>query len=148
LWDRTLIEDAQEIVRACLRRNQPGPYQVQAAIAAVHSEATSAVDVDWPQVVQLYDHLYALTPTPVVALNRAIALAEVQGPEAALRLVDELHLDTYHLWHAARGDLLERLGDRDGARVAFEGAVALTDNPAERNLLLQRQTATVMLQDE
>lgn len=148
LWDRTLIEEAQEIVRACLRRNQPGPYQVQAAIAAVHSEATSAVDVDWPQVVQLYDHLYALTPTPVVALNRAIALAEVQGPETALRLVDELHLDTYHLWHAARGDLLERLGDRDGARVAFEGAVALTDNPAERNLLLQRQTATVMLQDE
>lgn len=135
LWDRKLITEGQELVRACLRRNQPGPYQVQAAIAAVHSEAASASDTDWPQVVELYDHLYALTPTPVVALNRAIAVAEVQGPEVALALVDELPLDTYHLWHAARGDLLERLGDQDAARSAFESAAALTDNPAERSLL-------------
>jgi RNA polymerase sigma-70 factor (ECF subfamily) len=135
LWDRTLIAEAQEIVRGCLRRNHPGTYQVQAAVAAVHSDATSTVDTDWPQVVQLYDHLYALTPTPVVALNRAIALAEVQGPAAALALVDELHLDTYYLWHAARGDLLERLGDHHGARSAFENAATLTDNPAERGLL-------------
>ena len=135
LWDRTLITEAQEIVRGCLRRNHPGTYQVQAAIAAVHSDATSTVDTDWPQIVQLYDHLYALTPTPVVALNRAIALAEVQGPAAALVLVDELNLDTYYLWHAARGDLLERLGDQHGARSAFGSAATLTDNPAERSLL-------------
>jgi RNA polymerase sigma-70 factor (ECF subfamily) len=142
LWDRTLIAEAQEIVRECLLRNQPGPYQVQAAIAAVHSDATATLDTDWPQIVQLYDHLYTLTPTPVVALNRAIALAEVQGPAAALALVDELHLDTYYLWHAARGDLLERLGDLDGARVALESAATLTDNPAERSLLSTRLSSS------
>ena len=127
--------------RAC-GATSPGPYQVQAAIAAVHSDAATASDTDWPQIVQLYDHLYALTPTPIVALNRAIAVSEVDGPAAALALVDELDLDTYYLWHAARGDLLERLGDQDAARAAFESASDLTDNPAERGLLATRLSRT------
>ncbi len=131
LWDRELVSEAHDLVRACLRRNQPGPYQVQAAIAAVHSDAATASDTDWAQIVQLYDHLYALTPTPIVALNRAIAVSEVDGPAVALEIVDDLELDTYYLWHTTRGDLLERLGDRDAARQSFERAVVLTDNPAE-----------------
>jgi RNA polymerase sigma-70 factor, ECF subfamily len=141
-WDAALIAEGQSLVRACLRRNHPGPYQVQAAIAAVHSDAATASDTDWAQIVALYDQLLALQPTPVVAMNRAIAVAEVDGPAAALALVDDLELQGYHLWHATRGDLLERLGRPDAARDAFARAASLTDNPAERDLLDHRVHGT------
>jgi RNA polymerase sigma-70 factor (ECF subfamily) len=134
-WDRTLIAEGQEIVRRCLRRDQPGPYQLQAAINAVHADAASAQDTDWPQILALYDHLLALTPTPVVALNRAIALAEVHGPAAALDAVDELHLDTYHRFHAARADLLHRLGRAGEATAAYQRAADLAPTRAEQEFL-------------
>src|SRR5207237_3033010 len=102
VWDRTMIEEGQAIVRACLRRNRPGPYQIQAAINAVHADAASIEETDWSQILALYDQLLAIWPTPVVALNRAIALAEVRGPEAALAILDDLALGDYHLFHAAR----------------------------------------------
>ncbi|MFL6071586.1 MAG: RNA polymerase sigma factor [Actinomycetes bacterium] len=138
LWNRQLINEGQEIVRQCLQRNQPGPYQLQAAIAAVHCDASSAAETDWPQVVALYDHLYALTPNPIVALNRAIALAEVDGPARALEIIDELDLESYYLLHAARGDLLQRLGESERATASFERAMSLTENPAEKLLLRER----------
>jgi RNA polymerase sigma-70 factor (ECF subfamily) len=134
-WDRDLIAEGHALVRACLRRDQPGPYQIQAAINAVHADAPTAQDTDWCQVMRLYDQLLALAPSPVVALNRAVAVAEVDGPEAALALVDDLDLDAYHLFHAIRADLLRRLGrDRDAAR-AYDAAIDRTDNAAERGLL-------------
>ena len=108
LWDRALIVEGQRIVRGCLRRNRPGPYQIQAAISAVHSDALTAADTDWMQVLQLYDQLLAVMPTPVVALNRAVALAEVGGAETALTAIDSLELDDYYLFHAVRADLLSR----------------------------------------
>ena len=138
LWDRQLIVEGQEIVRWCLRRNDPGPFQVQAAIAAVHSDAATAEDTDWSQIVQLYDHLLLLAPSAVVALNRAIAVAELDGPDVALGLVDRLGLDDYHLFHATRGVLLDRLGRADEAAAAHARALELTDNPAERALLSSR----------
>jgi RNA polymerase sigma-70 factor (ECF subfamily) len=139
-WDRARIDEGQSIVRACLRRNQPGPYQVQAAIAAVHADAPTAADTDWAQIVSLYDHLLALTPSPVVALNRAIAVAERDGAAIALAELDLLAevLDGYHLLHAARGELLERLGRHDEAVTAFARARDLTDNAAEVGLLEAR----------
>ncbi len=134
-WDGDLIAEGQAIVRRCLRRNQPGPYQLQAAINAVHSDAPSADATDWGQILQLYDQLLALAPSAVVALNRAVAVAEVQGPAAALALVDALDLDGYHLFHAVRADLLRRL-DRDAeAAAAYEAAIARTHNAAERSFL-------------
>jgi RNA polymerase sigma-70 factor (ECF subfamily) len=138
-WDEVLVAEGQDMVRACLRRNQPGPYQIQAAIAAVHSDAPTAVDTDWTQVVALYDQLLACTPTPVVALNRAIALAELRGPGVALADLDALasSLSGYHLYHAARADLAQRLGRADDARAAYDTALALTENRAERELLTQ-----------
>ncbi|HEX8803599.1 MAG TPA: sigma-70 family RNA polymerase sigma factor, partial [Acidimicrobiales bacterium] len=108
-WDRALVAEGQAVLRACLRRGRPGPYQLQAAIGAVHADAPSVAATDWAQVLDLYDRLLALAPTPVVALNRAIALAEVSGPAAALAIVDGLPLDGYHLLHATRADLLRRL---------------------------------------
>jgi RNA polymerase sigma-70 factor, ECF subfamily len=135
LWDRELIAEGQALVRRCLQLGRPGPYQIHAAINAVHSEATSAEATDWAQIVQLYDQLMALSPTPVVALNRAVAVAEVDGPEAALALVDELDLDGYHLFHAIRADLLRRLGRNAGAAGAYDAAIALTENAAEREFL-------------
>jgi RNA polymerase sigma-70 factor, ECF subfamily len=117
-WDRALIEEGQTIVRRCPRRNRPGAYQLQAAINAVHADAPTVEQTDWSQIVVLYDQLLALTPTPVVALNRAIAIGEVQGPAAALALVDELALDTYHPFHATRADLLRRLGRNREAAAA------------------------------
>jgi RNA polymerase sigma-70 factor (ECF subfamily) len=135
LWDRDLIAEGQAIVRRCLRLNQPGPYQVQAAINAVHSDAPTAADTDWRQILQLYDQLLALTPTPVVALNRAVALAEVEGAEAALTLVDGLDLVDYYLFHAIRADLLSRLGRSKQATVAYDAAIALTSNKVERSFL-------------
>jgi RNA polymerase sigma-70 factor (ECF subfamily) len=138
-WDRGLIAEGQAIVRQCLRRNQPGPYQVQAAINAVHSDAPIAAATDWRQIVQLYDQLLSLAPSPVVALHRAVAVAEVAGPAAALTLVDGLDLDGYHLFHAIRADLLRRLGRDAEAAVAYEAAIARTDNTTERDFLRRKR---------
>ena len=134
-WDRALIEEGQAIVRRCLRRNQPGAYQLQAAINAVHADAPTLEDTDWPQIVALYDQLLAVSPTPVVALNRAIAIGEVKGPAAALALVDALDLDNYHPFHATRADLLRRLGRHDEAAAAYERAAAMAPTDAERDFL-------------
>jgi RNA polymerase sigma-70 factor (ECF subfamily) len=139
LWDRRLIAEGQALVRACLRRNMPGMYQIQAAIAAVHSDAASPAETDWSQIVRLYDQLLARTPTAVVALNRAIALGELEGPAAGLAALEGLDLDGYHLYHAARADLLERLGRVDEATDAYDRAAALTTNDAERRLLHGRR---------
>jgi RNA polymerase sigma-70 factor (ECF subfamily) len=137
-WDRPLIEEGHAIVRACLRRNQPGPYQIQAAINAVHSDAPSAAATDWGQILQLYDQLVVIAPGPVVALNRAVTVAEVEGPGAALTLVDRLDLHDYYLFHAIRADLLRRQG-RDGeAALAYEAAIARAGNAAERDFLERR----------
>ena len=141
-WDRDRIAEGQAIVRRCLRRNQPGPYQIQAAINAVHSDAPTAAATDWRQIVPLYDQLLALAPSPVVALNRAVAVAEVEGP-AALALVDGLDLDGYHLFHAIRADLLRRLGRPAEAAPAYEAAIARTANAAER-AFLERRPRTVL----
>ncbi len=134
-WDRALIEEGQAIVRRCLRRNQPGPYQIQAAINAVHADAPAAAQTGWLQITALYDQLIAVAPTPVVALNRAIAIGEVQGPAAALALVDELDLDNYHLLHATRADLLHRLGRDSEATAAYQRAAGMAPTPAERDFL-------------
>jgi RNA polymerase sigma-70 factor (ECF subfamily) len=134
-WDRDRIAEGQAIVRACLRRNRPGPYQLQAAINAVHSDALAAAATDWWQILELYDQLLTLAPSPVVALNRAVAVAEVEGPGAALALVDGLELDGYHLFHAIRADLLRRLGRNAEAALAYEAAIARTRNTAERAFL-------------
>ena len=134
-WDRALIEEGQAIVRACLRRNQPGAYQLQAAINAVHADAKTVEDTDWSRIVALYDELLAVNPTPVVALNRAIAIAEVLGPEAGLALVEGLDLDSYYAFHATRADLLRRMGRRREAAAAFERAAALAPTQAERDFL-------------
>jgi RNA polymerase sigma-70 factor, ECF subfamily len=140
-WDRSLIEEGHAIVRACLRRKQPGPYQVQAAINAVHADAATFESTDWRQILALYDQLLEMTPTPVVALNRAIAVAEVQGPEPALDLLDGLDLGDYHLFHAARADLLLRLGRHDEARQAYARAATLAASVAERTFLTDRLKA-------
>jgi RNA polymerase sigma-70 factor (ECF subfamily) len=142
LWDRDLIAEGQSLVRACLRRNEPGgPYQIQAAIQAVHSDAATAEATDWAQIVQLYDQLLRLTPTPVVALNRAVAVAEVEGPTAALALVDGLPLSEYHLFHAVRADLLRRLGRLAEAAAACDAAIARNTNAIEREFLHRSRRA-------
>jgi RNA polymerase sigma-70 factor, ECF subfamily len=138
-WDRRLIAEGQALVRRCLRRNQPGPYQIQAAINAVHSDAPTPEATDWSQILQLYDQLLAIAPGPVVALNRAVAVAEVHGPHAALRLVDALDLDQYYLFHAVRADLLRRLGRATEAGESYDLAIARTDNAAERAFLQRRK---------
>jgi RNA polymerase sigma-70 factor, ECF subfamily len=136
-WDREMIEEGQAIVRACIRRDQPGPYQLQAAIQAVHGKARSYEETDWRQIVTLYDHLITLMPTPVVALNRAIAVAETEGPDVALVQLDAIaqDLDTYHLMHAARGTMLRRLGRQSSARAAFERAAALAATESDKRFL-------------
>ncbi len=146
LWDRDLIAEGQAIVRACVQRGRPGPYQIQAAINAVHSVAPSFDSTDWHAILTLYDQLYALTPTPVVALNRAVALAEVRGPAAGLAAVDDLRssgLDSYYLFHAARADLLRRLDRTTEAAAAYATARALTTNPVEQAFLDTRCAATI-----
>ena len=145
-WDRALLAEGLGIVRHCLRRNRPGPYQIQAAVNAVHADAPTAAATDWRQIVALYDQLLAVTPTPIVALNRAVAVAEVDGPEAALRIVESLAapagtLDGYALLHAIRADLLERLGRRADAVAALDAAISGSGNAAERRLLERRQQA-------
>jgi RNA polymerase sigma-70 factor (ECF subfamily) len=143
LWDRALIAEGQALVRRCLQRGQPGTYQIQAAIQAVHSDAPTAADTDWRQIVALYDQLLVLAPTPVVALNRAVAVAEVDGADTALALVEQLELDGYHLFHAIRADLLRRLGRDAEAAAAYEAAAARTANEAEREFLEGRQLPPV-----
>jgi len=142
LWDRGLIAEGQAIVRACVQRGRPGPYQIQAAINAVHSVAPAFDSTDWRAILTLYDQLYAVTPTPVVALNRAVALAEVRGPAAGLAAVDDLRtsgLESYYLFHAARADLLRRLGREEEAAAAYATARALTANPVEQAFLDARR---------
>jgi RNA polymerase sigma-70 factor, ECF subfamily len=138
-WDRDLISEGQAIIRACLRRGQPGPYQIQAAINAVHSDAPTAAHTDWRQILRLYDQLLLLAPTPVAVLNRAVAVAEVDGPQVALAELADLDLDGYYLFHAIRADLLRRLGrDADAAR-AYDAAIARTANAAEQAFLQRRR---------
>jgi RNA polymerase sigma-70 factor (ECF subfamily) len=134
-WDKGLIAEGQTLVQRCLQRNQPGPYQIQAAIQAVHSDAPLASDTDWGQILQLYDQLLTMAPSPVVALNRAVVVAEVAGPEVALALVEGLPLEAAHLFHAIRADLLRRLGRTNEATLAYEAALARTENTAERDFL-------------
>ena len=141
LWDGDLIREGHALVRECLRIGQPGPYQIQAAINAVHCDASTASATDWWQILQLYNQLMALAPSAVVALNRAVAVAEVEGPDAALGLVDGLDLDHYHLLHAIRADLLRRLGRDAEAAAAYEAAIAVTENVAERDFLRRRLQA-------
>jgi RNA polymerase sigma-70 factor (ECF subfamily) len=138
-WDLAMIAEGQYLVRACLRLGRPGPYQLQAAIGAVHSDAPAAALTDWGQILALYDQLMAVSPTPVVALNRCVAVAEVEGPARALELVDQLGLDGYHPFHSTRADLLRRLGRRDDAMAAYDAAIALSANQAERSFLQRRR---------
>jgi RNA polymerase sigma-70 factor (ECF subfamily) len=148
LWDRGLITEGQAIVRACVQRGHPGPYQVQAAINAVHSLAPSFDRTDWRAILTLYDQHYALTPTPVVALNRAVALAEVHGAAAGLAAVDDLRspaLDSYYLFHAARADLLRRLGRVEEAAAAYDLARSLTANPVEQAFLDAQHAAVLYI---
>ena len=134
-WDRALITEGRAILRRCLRRDHPGAYQLQAAINAVHADAATVEQTDWSQIVALYDQLLAISPTPVVALNRAIAIGECQGPAAALALVEELDLDSYYLFHATRADLLWRLGRTSEATAAYQRAAAMAPTDAERDFL-------------
>ena len=138
-WNRDLIAEGQAIVRRCLARNQPGPYQIQAAVNAVHSDAADAAATDWRQIVMLYDQLLAIAPGPIVALHRAVAVAEIDGPKAALALVDRLDLDRYYLFHAVRGDLLRRAGRTSEAALAYTAAIARSENARERDFLERRR---------
>jgi RNA polymerase sigma-70 factor (ECF subfamily) len=140
-WDRNLIVEGQALVRLCIAGNRPGPYQIQAAINAVHSDAASVSATDWGQVLRLYDQLLALAPSPVTALNRAVAVAEVHGPHEALATVDRLELGDYYLFHAVRADLLRRLGRNAEARRGYEAAIARSDNTAEKSFLQRRRQA-------
>jgi RNA polymerase sigma-70 factor (ECF subfamily) len=142
-WDAAMVAEGRAIVRALLRRNRPGPYQIQAAINAVHSDARSAAETDWGQILVLYDQLYELMPTPVVALNRAVARGEVRGPEVALAEVEVLapQLDDYYLLHAIRGDLLRRTGRHAEALVAYERALGRTSYRAEVAFLVRARDA-------
>ncbi len=138
-WNRALSAEGLALVRRCLERNQPGPYQIQAAINAVHHEAPVARATDWGQILRLYDQLLAIAPSPVVALHRAVAVAEVAGPEAALALLADLDLDGYYLFHAIQADLLRRTGRPDDAARAYAAAIARTDNSRERAFLERRR---------
>ncbi|WP_199922887.1 RNA polymerase sigma factor [Streptomyces sp. NRRL B-24484] len=135
LWNAALVAEGRTIVRSCLRRNRPGRYQLLAAMNAVHTDPVT----DWTQILALYDRLAHFDTGPVVALHRAVALAEVEGPEAALRVVDGLDLGNHHLFHAIRGDLLARLGRTREAGRALEAAARLTGNEAERTFLIARR---------
>jgi len=139
-WDRALMAEGQDIVRRCLRRGQPGPYQIQAAINAVHADATTAEQTDWRQILILYDQLSQAASSQVVALNRAVAVAEVSGPQAALSLLAELDLGHYYLFHAIKADLLRRLGADEEAAHSYDAAIALTGNAAERDYLTRRRS--------
>jgi RNA polymerase sigma-70 factor (ECF subfamily) len=142
-WDRAEVDEGAALLETALRRGRPGPYQIQAAINAVHSDAPTAEATDWAQIRQLYDQLTALAPSPVVALNRAVAVAETEGPKTALAHLEALDLDGYHAFHAVRADLLRRLGRDTEAVRAYESAIALTENTAERAYLERRRKALV-----
>jgi RNA polymerase sigma-70 factor (ECF subfamily) len=140
-WDHDRIGEGHELVRACLARNEPGPYQIQAAIAAVHTDAEAAADTDWSQIVALYDQLYAVQPTDIVWLNRAVALAELDGPEAGLDALATVDLADYHLFHATRAELFARLGRRAEAVAAYDRALELVTGDAERRFLAARRAS-------
>lgn len=139
LWNHALVDEGQALVRRCLRRQHPGPFQIQAAINAVHSDAATADDTDWGQIVQLYDQLMAFTPTSIVAMNRAIAIAETKGPAEALSIIDGLQLGDYQLFHATRAELLRRLHRGDDAVAAYDAAIGLSTNLTERRFLEARR---------
>jgi RNA polymerase sigma-70 factor (ECF subfamily) len=138
-WDGSEIAEGLSLVRECLAVNRPGVYQIQAAVNAVHSTARTGADTDWSQIAALYAQLFSISPTPVVALNRAVAVSELDGPAVGLAEVDRLHLPTYHAWHATRAELLRRLGRYDESRSAYDSALALIDNDAERAYLTRRR---------
>ncbi|MGB5756420.1 MAG: RNA polymerase sigma factor, partial [Acidimicrobiales bacterium] len=142
-WDRVAIDEGHQLVRDCLRRNNPGPYQLQAAIAAVHGDAGTAAETDWRQIVMLYDHLQQLQPNAMVGLNRSIALAELEGPELGLAALEQLQsdLDRYHLFHATRAEFLGRLGAVAEAANAYDRALELVANEVERRHLRARRAA-------
>jgi RNA polymerase sigma-70 factor (ECF subfamily) len=137
-WNHAMIQEGVQLVTACIRHNRPGPYQIQAAINAMHAGATSPAATDWRQIVALYDQLLSIAPSPVAALNRAVAVAELDGPDAALDILETLDLQRFYLFHAIRADLLRRLGRSVEAVQAYQAAVACTDNAVERRFL-QRQ---------
>lgn len=137
-WDHDKVVEGQDLVRRCLRRGAPGPYQLQAAISAVHSDAPSSADTDWAQIVQIYDHLMRFDRSQIIALNRAVAVAEVDGPGKALTIVDALDLDGFQMFHAIRADLLRRAGDAGEAARAYQRAIELTDNDTARAFLQGR----------
>jgi RNA polymerase sigma-70 factor, ECF subfamily len=139
-WDHDLVTEGHALVRECLAKNRPGRYQLLAAINAVHTDAPTAADTDWSQIVRLYDQLTVIDPSPVVALNRAVAIAELDGPEVALAIVDRLPLTAYHAWHATRAELLVRLGRHVEAAQEYDAAIAVTDNTAERRHLAERRS--------
>ena len=139
LWDRDLIAEGQLLVQRCLQNNQPGPYQIQAAINAVHADASTADRTDWWQILQLYNQLMILAPSPIVAINRAVAVAEVEGPDAALNLLDDLDFDSYYMFHAVRAQMLRRLDRNKEATTAYDAAITRTDNVAEREFLQRRR---------
>jgi RNA polymerase sigma-70 factor (ECF subfamily) len=140
LWNHAQIAEGRALILSALRRDAPGPYSLEAAIAAVHDDAARSADTDWPQIVLLYDRLYALHSSPVVALNHAAAVSMASGPAAALPLIDALSepLAQYYLWHSARADLLRRLGRRDESAAAYRRALDLSRNDSERRFLLRR----------
>jgi RNA polymerase sigma-70 factor, ECF subfamily len=138
-WNREAIVEGQALVKRCLRRGDPGPYQIQAAINAVHSDSPTPAQTDWNQILALYDQLQWFTPTPIVALNRAVAVAEVHGPRAALELIEGLALERYYLYHAIRADLHRRLGDPESAAAAYQAAIERTENRSEVEFLKRRR---------
>jgi RNA polymerase sigma-70 factor (ECF subfamily) len=133
LWNDKRIAEGLALIDKAMRHRRPGPYQIQAAIAALHARASKAEDTDWAQIDLLYANLERLQPSPVVTLNRAVALSKVQGPAAALELVEPLgeRLSNYFYFHGVRGALLQQLDRRDEARAAFDRAIALANTPAE-----------------
>ncbi|MCP2322745.1 RNA polymerase sigma-70 factor (ECF subfamily) [Hamadaea flava] len=139
LWNAELIAEGQDLVRRCLRRNQPGAYQIQAAINAVHSDARTAGQTDWRQIVQLYDQLLIVAPSPVAELHRAVAVAETDGPRVALSIIDSLPLSGHYLWYAVRADLLRRLDQKRAALSAYDMALSLVTQPTERAFLSARR---------
>ena len=140
-WDASRIAEAVGLLDDAVARGRVGEYQIQAAIAAVHDQAKRSEDTDWSQILTLYDHLMTVAPSPIVALNRAVAVAEVDGPHAALRLIDDLDLDRYYLFHAIRADLFRRLGRHSDAARAYDAAIERTENLAERAFLSARRAA-------
>jgi RNA polymerase sigma-70 factor (ECF subfamily) len=138
LWDESKLEEGRALMRICLARNRPGSYQLQAAINAVHSNAPSADRTDWRQILQLYDQLMSMAPNAIVALNRAVAVAEVHGVAQALQLVEALDLPKYHWYHAVRADLLRRIGRTGDAACAYRQALDHCDNKRERDFLMRQ----------